>query len=48
MKILHIIAQLPSKTGSGVYFSNLIKELNKNNENYATLIMANWVFILLE
>lgn len=35
MKILHIIAQLPSKTGSGVYFSNLIKELNKNNENYA-------------
>ncbi len=35
MKILHIIAQLPAKTGSGVYFSNLIKELNDNHENYA-------------
>ena len=27
MKILHILAQLPCSTGSGVYFSNLIKEL---------------------
>ena len=27
MKILHIQAQLPSKTGSGVYFTNLIKGL---------------------
>ena len=35
MKILHIIAQLPAKTGSGVYFSNLIKELNSEHENYA-------------
>ncbi|WP_100065376.1 glycosyltransferase family 4 protein [Miniphocaeibacter massiliensis] len=35
MKILHIIAQLPSKTGSGVYFSNLITEFNKEHENYA-------------
>lgn len=25
MKILHVIAQLPSKTGSGVYFNNVIK-----------------------
>lgn len=31
MKILHIIAQLPAKTGSGVYFSNLIREF-KNME----------------
>ncbi|MDK6805863.1 glycosyltransferase family 4 protein [Aerococcus sp. UMB7834] len=27
MRILHVQAQLPSKTGSGVYFSNLIKGL---------------------
>lgn len=27
MKVLHIQAQLPSKTGSGVYFTNIIKEL---------------------
>ena len=27
MNILHIQAQLPSKTGSGVYFTNLIKGL---------------------
>lgn len=35
MKILHIIAQLPAKTGSGVYFSNLIREFKKHGENYA-------------
>lgn len=29
MKILHIQAQLPAKTGSGVYFSNVIKGLQK-------------------
>ncbi|WP_300409226.1 glycosyltransferase family 4 protein [Lagierella sp.] len=34
MKILHIIAQLPAKTGSGVYFSNLIREFKKHGENY--------------
>lgn len=27
MKILHVIAQLPDKTGSGVYFGNIIKGL---------------------
>ena len=27
MRILHIQAQLPSKTGSGVYFTNIIKGL---------------------
>ena len=31
MRILHIQAQLPGKTGSGVYFTNLIKGL----ENHA-------------
>ena len=25
MKILHVLAQLPGKTGSGVYFSNMIQ-----------------------
>ncbi len=34
MKILHIIAQLPAKTGSGVYFTNLIREFKKHGENY--------------
>ncbi|MDD7761666.1 MAG: glycosyltransferase family 4 protein [Ezakiella sp.] len=29
MKILHVLQQLPMKTGSGVYFSNLIDEFNK-------------------
>lgn len=28
MKILHVLTQLPAKTGSGVYFSNLIESLN--------------------
>lgn len=31
MKILHVIAQLPSRTGSGVYFSNMIQEFKKYN-----------------
>lgn len=29
MKILHILAQMPCGTGSGIYFSNLIKEFKK-------------------
>lgn len=29
MKILHTLAQLPAKTGSGVYFTNLIEGLKK-------------------
>ena len=32
MRILHIQAQLPSKTGSGVYFSNIIKGLEDRAE----------------
>ncbi len=31
MKILHVIAQLPSKTGSGVYYSNMIQGFKKYN-----------------
>lgn len=31
MRILHVLAQLPTRTGSGVYFSNLIKNLKKYN-----------------
>lgn len=34
MKILNVLAQLPMKTGSGVYFTNLIEELNdQGHEN---------------
>lgn len=29
MKILHVLAQLPSRTGSGVYFSNLVENFIK-------------------
>ncbi len=29
MKILHVLAQLPEGTGSGIYFTNLVKELEK-------------------
>ena len=29
MKILHVLAQLPIKTGSGVYFTNVIEGLKK-------------------
>lgn len=32
MKILHVLAQLPSKTGSGVYFNNVIKGLKNKYE----------------
>lgn len=31
MKILHVLAQLPEKTGSGVYFSNMIEGFKKHN-----------------
>ena len=33
MRILHVIAQLPSKTGSGVYYSNMIEEFKKYNHD---------------
>lgn len=34
MKILHIIAQLPAQTGSGIYYQNLIQGMaNKSTEN---------------
>ena len=29
MKILHVLTQLPQRTGSGVYFTNLIESLTK-------------------
>ncbi len=31
MKILHVLAQLPSRTGSGVYYSNMIEGFKKYN-----------------
>ncbi|MFR1324180.1 MAG: glycosyl transferase family 1, partial [Ezakiella massiliensis] len=30
MRILHVLQQLPMKTGSGVYYTNLIEELDKH------------------
>lgn len=33
MKILHTLAQLPSKTGSGVYYSSMIEGLKKYNHD---------------
>lgn len=36
MRILHVIAQLPQKTGSGVYFTNVIEEL----KNYGNIEQA--------
>ena len=35
MKILHVIAQLPKQTGSGVYFTNVIQFMRQNHENAA-------------
>lgn len=35
MKILHVIAQLPKQTGSGVYFTNVIQYMQKKHENAA-------------
>ena len=35
MKILHVIAQLPKQTGSGVYFTNVIQFMQQNHENAA-------------
>lgn len=37
MRILHVLAQLPSRTGSGVYFSNLIANLKKYNYQQVAL-----------
>ena len=37
MKILHILAQLPCSTGSGVYFANLIKELKRYEHSQRAL-----------
>ncbi|MDY6065258.1 MAG: glycosyltransferase family 4 protein [Finegoldia sp.] len=33
MKILHVIAQLPKRTGSGVYFKNIVEHMDKSHEN---------------
>ncbi|MCL2377182.1 MAG: glycosyltransferase family 4 protein, partial [Defluviitaleaceae bacterium] len=37
MKILHVIAQLPTRTGSGVYYSNVVEELKRFGHNQAAL-----------
>ncbi|MCL2226298.1 MAG: glycosyltransferase family 4 protein [Oscillospiraceae bacterium] len=35
MRVLHVIAQLPMRTGSGVYYSNLVEELKKYGHEQA-------------
>ena len=37
MRILHVLAQLPAKTGSGVYFTNVIEGLEKYKHEQAAL-----------
>jgi len=37
MRILHVLAQLPAKTGSGVYFTNVIEGLESFNHEQAAL-----------
>ncbi|MGO1820075.1 MAG: glycosyltransferase family 4 protein [Senegalia sp. (in: firmicutes)] len=37
MKLLHVLAQLPSKTGSGVYYSNMIEGFKKYNHEQKAL-----------
>ena len=37
MRVLHVLAQLPAKTGSGVYFTNVIEGLESFNHEQAAL-----------
>ena len=37
MRVLHVLAQLPAKTGSGVYFTNVIEVLESFNHEQAAL-----------
>ena len=49
MRILHVLAQLPIKTGSGVYFTNVIEGLKqfdvKQAAVYATTLEYNFNFV---
>ena len=49
MRILHVLAQLPIKTGSGVYFTNVIEGLKqydvKQAAVYATTSEYNFNFV---
>lgn len=46
MKILHVLAQLPERTGSGVYYSNMVEGLKKYNHEqkaiFGTQGKYNW------
>lgn len=46
MKILHCLAQLPKNTGSGVYFSMLVKGLEKSGHKNAVLYGIQEPFIV--
>ena len=40
MKVLHVLAQLPIKTGSGVYFTNVIEGLKEYEDIEQACIYA--------
>lgn len=50
MKILHVLAQLPTRTGSGVYYSNMIKEFKKYNHEQKAIFASqdNYAWDILE
>lgn len=50
MKILHVLAQLPTKTGSGVYYSNMIKEFKKYKHEQKAIFASqdNYTWDILE
>lgn len=41
MKILHIISQLPAKTGSGIYFRNVVSKMEQLGHQNAIVFGAN-------
>jgi len=49
MKILHILAQKPTRTGSGVYYSNIIEEFKKFGHEQAAIfaVQDDFVFDVL-
>ena len=50
MKILHVLAQLPTRTGSGVYFSNMIQGFQKHGHEQKSIfaVQDGYQCIILE
>ena len=47
MRVLHVLAQLPAKTGSGVYFTNVIEGLESFNHEQAAYMELHPNIILI-